>query len=221
MELAEAIRQRHSVRAYLERPVARATVQEVLNLARWAPSGVNMQPWQVAVVEGGSKQRISNAILAEQAAGNPPRMDYDYYPAEWFGAYRDRRKACGLALYEALGIDRGETEKQIAARNRNYLFFDAPVGLFFFLDRRLGQGAWIDMGLFLQNVMLAATAAGLATCPEASLAEYPDIVRCQLDVDENAIVVCGMALGYPDPDAPVNQYRTEREPVEGFVRWFD
>ncbi len=219
MELTEAIRARSSVRAFLDQPVTREQVEAVMDTARWSPSGVNMQPWRVEVVTGASKQRIGEAILSARAGGQAENPDYSYYPAEWSEPYAGRRKASGIALYQALGIGREDADKRIAARNRNYLFFGAPVGLLFFLERRLGQGAWLDIGIFLQSVMLAATSQGLATCPQAALAEYPDIVRDVVDVSDDYLLVCGMALGYPDPAAPVNSYRTERAPVSAFTRW--
>lgn len=220
MEIIEAITGRQATRAFLDQPVAHATVEAILDAARWAPSGVNIQPWQVAVVEGESKLRLGEALIAERECGNPPNPDYDYYPPEWFEPFKGRRKACGLAMYQALEIGREERERQREVWNRNYRFFDAPVGLLCFLDRRLGQGAWVDMGMFIQNVMLAARAFDLATCPQAALAEYPEIVRQQLGIEPELALVCGIALGHPDPEAAVNRYRTEREPVENFTRWY-
>lgn len=221
MDVIEALQNRASTRAYLDRDVPGELVEKVLDAARWSPSGVNIQPWQVAVVRGESKRVLGEAIIAAREANRPETADYRYYPKEWFEPYKARRRACGLALYSALGIGREDAERQKAAWYANYRFFDAPVGLLFFMDRKLGQGAWLDMGLFLQSVMLAAQGLGLATCPQASLAEFPDIVRAQLGIDPEQLLVCGMALGYADPDQPVNRYRTEREPVEAFTRWFD
>ncbi|MFP3874363.1 MAG: nitroreductase [Thiohalophilus sp.] len=217
----DAIRERHSTRAYLDKPVARETVEAVLELARWAPSGVNTQPWQVCVVQGETRQQLGEAIIQARDNGQSENPDYQYYPREWFSPYRDRRKACGLALYQALDIGREDRDKQKAAWYRNYRFFDAPVGLLFLIDARLEKGSWLDMGMFIQNVMLAAKGFGLDTCPQASLAEYPDLVRRQLDLPPELQVVCGMALGYADPDHPVNRYRLERLAVDEFSRWYE
>lgn len=219
MEVSDALKRRHSTRAYLPKPVPRELIERVLETARFAPSGVNTQPWQVAVVQGETKRRLGEAIIAAREAGQPENPDYGYYPEEWFEPFKSRRRACGLALYGALDIGREDVEKKKAAWYANYRFFDAPVGLLFFTDRNLGQGALIDMGIFLQSVMLAATELGLATCPQASLAEYPAIARELLDVDPRLMLVCGMALGWPDPEAAVNAFRTEREPVLHFTRW--
>lgn len=221
MDVIEAMRGRKSVRAYLDRPVARETVAAILEAARWAPSGVNSQPWQVAVVSGEMKERISTTLLAARQRGEPERPDYLYYPQEWHEPYKGRRKACGLALYAALRIGKDDADARLKAWSNNYRFFGAPLGLLFFVDRALAQGSWVDMGMFIENVMLAARAHGLETCPQASLAEYPDLVRGILGVPETRALICGMALGYADPSAPVNGYRLEREPVEAFAQWYD
>lgn len=221
MDVLDAMRGRQSTRAYLDRPVARETIEAILDAARWAPSGVNAQPWQVAVVSGDTKNRISAALLAARVAGQPQNPDYQYYPAEWAEPYRSRRKASGLALYAALRIGKDDADARLKAWNSNYRFFGAPVGLLFFLDRALSQGSWVDIGLFIQNAMLAARAHGLETCPQAALAEYPDIVRGLLGVPDSRALVCGMALGYADAAHPVNQYRTAREPVSAFTRWHE
>lgn len=221
MDLLEAMRTRSSTRAFLERPVERATVEAILEAARWAPSGVNIQPWRVAVVQGESRGRIAAAIAAARAAGQAPNPDYTYYPQQWREPYKERRKRCGLAMYRALGVGRDDTDARNAAWERNYRFFDAPVGLLVFLERDLGQGAWVDLGMFIQNVLLAALPFGLATCPQAAMAEYPDIVRELLGVEPRFALMCGIALGYPDPDAPVNRYRTEREPVAEFAAFYE
>lgn len=221
MDIITAITGRASTRAFLDSPVDRDTVLAILDTARWAPSGVNTQPWQVEVVSGESRQRISEAILAQRDAGVAARPDYAYYPEQWREPYKARRKACGLALYGALQIGREERDKMVAAQNRNYRFFDAPVGLFFFMDRDMGQGSWIDMGMFIQSVMLAARAHGLESCPQASLAEYPDVVREQLGVGADKLLLCGLSLGHADTRAAVNRYRTERLAVDDFTRWHE
>jgi len=221
MDVLEAMRGRKSTRAYLDKPVARETVEAILDAARWAPSGVNSQPWQVAVVTGTIKARIGDELLAARQARQPENPDYAYYPKDWQEPYKSRRKATGLALYQALNIGKDDAFARIKAWNNNYRFFGAPVGLLFFVDRALAQGAWVDMGMFIQNVMLAARGHGLETCPQASLAEYPDIVRGILTIPATRALVCGMALGYADASAPVNCYRIEREPVGAFMSWYE
>jgi nitroreductase len=186
MDVLEAMRSRKSTRAYLDTPVARETVEAVLDAARWAPSGVNIQPWRVAVVTGSTKERISTDLFAARESRQPEKPDYAYYPAQWEEPYKSRRKASGLALYAALKISKDDTFARLKAWNNNYRFFGAPVGLLFFVDRALSQGAWVDMGMFIENVMLAARAHGLDTCPQASMAEYPEIVRRILNVPVSA-----------------------------------
>lgn len=221
MEALEAMRARHSVRAFLDTPVPADTVTALLEAARWAPSGVNSQPWHVAVLTGNTQRRLGEAIIAARESGQPENPDYDYYPTEWFEPYKGRRRECGLALYGALRIRRDDKEARTEAWYRNYRFFGAPVGLLFLIERRLAKGSWLDMGMFIQNVMLAAIDHGLGTCPQASLAEYPDVVRQLLGLGDDLAVVCGMSLGYPDENAPVNRFRLERAPVETFTRWYD
>ena len=221
MNVLDAIRARHSVRAYLDTPVPADTIREILTIASRAPSGVNTQPWNVAVVTGRHKQRLGDALIAAREAGQAENPDYAYYPDEWREPWATRRKVCGLALYKALGIGRGDAEGRKAAWYRNYRFFDAPVGLIFHMARCLQTGSFLDMGMFMENVMLAAQEYGLGTCPQASLAEYPDIVRGILGLPPEQMIVCGMALGHPDPDAAVNRYRLDRVPVDEFARWYD
>jgi len=221
MDVLEAMRGRKSTRAYLDKPVVRATVESILDAARWAPSGVDSQPWKVAVVTGTTKDRLSSDLLAARTAKQPENPDYAYYPSAWQEPYKSRRKATGLALYQALNIGKDDPLARLKAWNNNYRFFGAPAGLLFFVDRALAQGAWVDMGMFIENVMLAARAHGLDTCPQASLAEYPDIVRGILNFPNTHALVCGMALGYADANAPANSYRTEREPVNAFTTWHD
>lgn len=221
MNVSDAIRGRASTRAFLDRAVEPRLITEILDTARWAPSGVNTQPWHVAVLGEATRKRLGDAIIAARQSGQAENPDYFYYPQRWEEPYRSRRKACGLALYGALGIGRDDVEARTAAWYRNYRFFDAPVGLIFSIDRDLEKGSWMDLGMFIQSVMLAARDRGLETCPQASLAEYPDIVRATLQLAATRAIVCGMSMGYADADHPVNQYRTEREPVESFARWYD
>lgn len=210
-----------STRAYLPKLVSTDTINQILNLAKLSPSGSNTQPWRIAVVTGKSKESLSERLIAAKEAGLKENPDYDYYPSVWESPLKERRFECGMALYNALGIKRHETEKRIEQWNSNYRFFGAPVGLLFFLDNQLNKGSWVDMGMFIQSVMLAALEYNLATCPQASIADYPDIVRESLAIEPNFQLVCGMSLGYPDMEHPVNQYRTSRIELEDFVTWYN
>ena len=220
MDTLQALHSRFCARAFLDTPVAETLVRDILEAARWAPSGVNTQPWQVAVLQGATKAMLTQRLLAMREQAIQPNPDYAYYPETWVEPYRMRRLVCGNGLYSALGIAREDKDRQKIAWENNYRFFGAPVGLLFFVDKQLNQGSWLDMGMFLQNVMLAAKSLGLDTCPQASLAEYPDVVRALLNLPDTLAVVCGMSLGYADPTQPVNQYRLPREVVDAFTRWY-
>lgn len=214
------IRDRRSVRAFLDKPVPDEIITQILDLARWAPSGVNTQPWNVAILGKETRHKISTAIIDARNNNVPENPDYQYYPDQWVEPYKSRRKACGLALYGALKIAIDDTEKRKVQWYKNYYFFDAPVALIFYIDKVLCKGSWMDMGMFIQNVMLSARSYGLDTCPQAALAEYPDIVRNALSLPDNYHIVCGMALGYADWSDPVNQYRTERGSADKFAQWY-
>ena len=220
MEVTEAIRNRKSTRAFLDKAVPDEVITTVLECARWAPSGVNSQPWQVAVVTGETKRQLGNALAKQRANGETPRQDYNYYPTQIEEPYISRKRACGHALYSALGIKRNDIETRKAQWMKNYHGFGSPVALLFFIDAILEKGSWVDMGMFIQNVMLAARGFGLETCPQAALAEYPDVIRNILNIPDSKKLICGMALGYADYDDPSYQYRTEREPVENFTQWY-
>jgi nitroreductase len=221
MHICDAIKARKSVRAYLERPVDKQTIERILDAARWAPSGTNTQPWEVAVVSGDTKQRLQEKLETAFRDGIPKNQDYDYYPQEWVEPYKSRRKECGLLLYSTLQIRREDRQRQVDQWAANFRSFDAPVMLFFFINKIMEKGSYMDTGMFLQSVMLAAIDEGLATCPQAALAEYPDIVRQELGYTDNKILLCGMALGYEDTSAIVNSYRTSRLTPEEFTRFFD
>lgn len=214
----EAITSRHSVRAFLPDPVDEEAIRAILEVAARAPSGTNMQPWRAYVAKGAVKQRITDAILNSGIRAEKAEWDeYKYYPDHFFDPYQSRRRANGFGLYGALGIGRREVDKMRAQHDRNFVFFDAPVGMIFTIDRRLNKGSWIDYGMFLQNIMIAARARGLHTCPQAAFAPYHRQIRPILDITDEEIVVCGMALGYEDISKPENGFRTDREPLDAWV----
>ena len=220
MNVIKALEQRKSTRAFLSKEVEQEKINTILNAARHAPSGTNTQPWQVAVVTGEAKIKLQTKIEGAFRAGDKGHADYTYYPDEWQQPYASRRKECGLLLYKTLGIRREDKERQINQWVANYRAFDAPVLLLFFMDDVMQTGSYIDYGMFLQSVMLAAVDQGLATCPQASIADYPEIIKAQLAYSEETVLLCGMALGYEDKDALVNSYRTSREDVDSFTRYF-
>lgn len=221
MKVSEAIRQRRSVRAFLDKPVDRKQIMNLLETARFAPSGSNTQPWQVAVLMGERKNRLQQRLEAHFRRGIPSKPDYVYYPLEWVEPYQARRKACGLQLYSALQIGRDDHQRRMVQWIANYHSFDAPVVLLFFMDKIMQTGSYLDYGMFLQSLMLAAVEQGLATCAQAALCDYSDVIREFLGYDDDKVLVCGMALGYEDAAAAINDYRTPREPALNFTRFFD
>ena len=221
MNTQEAIRNRKSTRAYLDKSVTDEQINQLLSLASCSPSGANTQPWQVAVVRGETKLRLQKAFEQAFATGEKADKDFQYYPLEWTELYKQRRVDCGAQLYDALDIKREDREGRREQWARNYRAFDAPVLLMFFLHDSLATGSFMDTGMFMQTLMIGAVDMGLATCPEAALAEYPQIVRDELGVEDSMRVVCGMALGYENVDAPVNHYRTPRADPSDFSIWFD
>ncbi len=213
-----AITSRRSVRAFLPTPVPDETIRDIMRVASRAPSGTNMQPWQVYVVTGERKAELSRAILGSGI--RPEKIEWDeyrYYPEQFFEPYLTRRRTVGFALYSLLGIGRRDVERMREQHDRNFTFFDAPVGLIFTIDRRLNAGSWIDHGMFLQNIMIAARGRGLHTCPQAAFAPYHRQIRPLLGIPDEEVVVCGMALGHEDETKPENALRSERAPVEEFV----
>ncbi|WP_345984358.1 nitroreductase [Sulfurimonas sp. HSL-1656] len=221
MDTLDALLERRSVRAFLDKAVDRETIETLLEHASHAPSGVNMQPWSVCVVGGSMKKLIETRIIKAFEAGEKARMDYSYYPQQWEEPYRSRRKETGLLMYRTLGIAKEDRAAQAEQWKANYRAFDAPVVLYFFIDAALEKGSWLDYGMFLQSLMLAATSLGLGSCPQAALAEYPDIVREELGIGSDKTLLCGMALGYEDKTAPINGYRTPRVPLDAFAAFYD
>lgn len=219
MNVYEALEQRKSTRAFLADSVPRAVIERILSGAGHAPSGTNTQPWQVAVVTGEKKKQLEKRLVESFQAGKPEAMDYQYYPLEWIEPFKSRRRACGLQLYSTLNIERTDKDEQRALWQRNYTAFGAPVVLFFFMHPAMKTGSFMDYGMFLQSLMLCAVSEGLATCPQAALGQYPAIVKKTLGYDDKQILVCGMALGYEDKSAPINNYRTPREPIAEFARF--
>ena len=217
-----AIRSRRSMRAFLPTPVPRALIEELLAVAARAPSGTNTQPWQVHVLTGTAKTALSADIVrafddpAERAQHTEP---YVYYPTEWRSPYIDRRRKVGWDLYGLLGIGRADKDRMHGQHRRNYDFFDAPVGMMFTIDSVMQQGSWLDYGMFLQNVMIAARGRGLHTCPQAAFTPFHRIIKRHLGVGDEQTLVCGMSLGYADMTAVENTLFTEREPVAGFTRF--
>jgi nitroreductase len=225
-----AVATRFSARAFLrDKPVEREKIERILDIARRAPSGTNMQPWRVYVLQGASRDAlVEKACAAHDAIYLNPALaveyeeEYDYYPQKLFSPFIERRRENGWGLYGLLGIAKGEKDKMHAQHHRNYKFFDAPVGLMFTLHRNLGRGSLVDCGMFLQSVMILARAQGLHTCPQAAWNLFAKkIVLPHIGAGPEEMLVCGMSMGYADVSEKVNTFRTPRVPVEEFARWLD
>ncbi|WP_092220082.1 nitroreductase family protein [Desulforhopalus singaporensis] len=221
MSVGEALMRRKSTRAFLKKEVEREKIINILNAARHAPSGTNAQPWHVAVVSGKLKKSMTQEMQQQFEQKGAGEMDYNYYPNDWKEPYRKRRVECGAALYSALNIERRDRAGRLRQWQANYRAFDAPVILFFFIDPIMEKGSFLDYGMFIQSVMLAAVEQGLATCAQAALGQYPELVKKTLGYPQETILICGMALGYEDPGAPVNNYRTTRIEVEKFTTFLE
>lgn len=217
-----AITSRRSIRRFLPTPVPRETIEQILAVASRAPSGTNTQPWKVTVLTGRAKEALSERIRA--IYDNPEENalhteEYAYYPTQWVPPYIDRRRKVGWDLYGLLGITKGDKLRMHEQHGRNYAFFDAPVGLMFTIDRVLQQGSWLDYGMFLQNVMVAARARGLDTCPQAAFTQFHRVIAEFIGFGPDEMLVCGMSLGHADPNAAENTLVTERAPVSEFTRF--
>lgn len=221
MDVNSALQQRKSVRAFLAKEVNPNLIKEILDGARWSPSGTNTQPWQVAVVSGNTKQNLDKTLLNLFEKGTPKNPDYNYYPQELTQEFKQRRLACGLQMYSTLNIDRSNSKQRLQQWGLNYIAFGAPTTLYFFAHKIIEKGSFMDLGMFIQSVMLMATSKGLATCPQAALAEYPDTVRHILGYSNEFILLAGMAIGYEDKKAIVNSYRTPREEVKTFTKFYE
>jgi len=223
-----AIGSRQSMRAFTDQAVPRERIEQLLALASRAPSGTNTQPWKVYVLQGASRTGLVDKVCAahDQVRADPALAaqyveEYDYYPQKWVSPYIDRRRENGWSLYGLLGIGKADKDKMHAQHQRNYRFFDAPVGLMFTVDRVMGRGSLLDYGMFLQSIMVAARGYGLHTCPQAAWNGFAKIVLPHIGAGPDEMLVCGMALGYSDESALVNTFRTPRVPADEFARWLD
>ena len=226
MTVDEAITSRMAIRAFTQQAVSRQTIEDLLAVASRAPSGTNTQPWKVYVLQGASRDTLVDKVCAihEAMRANPALVEEyqepsDYYPAKWFSPYIERRRENGWGLYGLLGIGKADRDKMHLQTQRNFRFFDAPVGLIFTVDRGMGRGALLDYGTFLQNIMLAARGRGLHTCPQQAWNLFSKVILPHVGAGDNEMQVCGMALGYADETALVNSFHTPRVPVAEFTHW--
>lgn len=221
MTVTEALKTRISTRAFLDQPLTEATLRDILDAARWSPSGGNVQPWKVIAVSGAAQEAIKQLVRNYKGPGMFPDEEgaYPVYPANLWDPYRSRRYKVGEDLYALLGIGRDNKPGRLKQLAKNFDFFGAPVGLFFIIDRRMGHGQWAHLGMFMQSVALAATERGVASCFQELWGTMRTTLHAHFALDEHDLVYCGMALGYADQSAAVNTLRTEREPVDSFARF--
>lgn len=224
----QAISSRHSVRAFKNTPLDTQTIKDILNIACRAPSGNNIQPWKVYVVTGQKREALIQKVCAAQKEifSNPENADlyqetFKYYPIKWTSPFIERRRENGWSLYGLLGIQKGEQNKMQQQLLRNYQLFDAPVGLFFTANTILETGSKMDIAMMIQNVMIAAKARGIDSCPQAAWNPFHQVVADVLGIPEDEELVCAIALGYADPDQVVNQLHTPRVAVDEFAIFCD
>ena len=222
----DVIQARMSTRAFTSEAPSRELIQHILQVASRAPSGTNTQPWKVYVLEGDIRTEVCDKVCDayEAISKNPELADeyreaYSYYPEKWFSPYIDRRRENGWSLYGLLGIEKGEKEKMFLQHQRNFRFFDAPIGLFFTIHKDLGKGSTLDYGMFLQNIMISAQSHGLATCPQAAWNKFSKIILPAIGASSEEMLVCGMAIGYADNSHKINTFQTPRAKVEEFTTW--
>ena len=226
MDLVEAIESRRSVRAYLPTPVPQETVAAIMELSLRSPSGTNMQPWTVHAVSGAVKQGIADDVIASRLRVRETGVQEHhgervFYPDDLGEPWRARRRAIGWDLYGLLGIKKGDRERTFDQHNRNYTLFDAPVGLFVFIDKSLEVGSWLDLGMLMQTIMLVAREHGLHTCPQYAWSTYHKILRKHVDIPDDHTLICGMSLGVADMNAPENTLVTDRVPADEFTKFYD
>lgn len=218
LSVLDAVRGRRAVRQFLPEQVPLSVVRDILAEASRAPSGTNLQPWLVHVVTGAARDRLSRAVIAAAKAGEAS-MEYEYVANPLWEPYLSRRRKVGHDLYELYGIERHDKVARHKAELRNFEFFGAPVGLFFVMERAMADGSWLDLGMFMQNVMLVARAYGLESCAQQAWCHYGKVLHRELAIDDRHVVACGMSLGYEDKAAKANRLVTVREPVDAFTRF--
>lgn len=216
--LVDAIRQRRSVRGYLDKEVPQETLNAIFELAQQAPSNCNIQPWHVYVASGQLKNSIRDKMVDKVMQGVPFNSDYEY-PDTFSGEYRKRQVDCAMELYSNMGIERGDKEGRARASLRNFQMFDAPHVVFIGMDKVFGASVAIDVGMYMQNLMLAMTAYGVSCCPQGTMRYYPDIVREAFEIDDQINILLGISFGYEDPSVAANKTVVGREPIEELVEF--
>jgi nitroreductase len=221
MHAEDALISRRSIRAFKHEAVADTLMRRILEAARWAPSGSNIQPWKIHVLNGESRQQYTDALLAAEANNEAGAMEYNYYAPEWREPFLERRRACGFGLYGAMGVGRKDKQGRREAFLNNYKFFGAATGLLFWIPSDLEHGSWIDYGTFVQSISIAARGWGLSTIAQGALGEFPHVAHKMFNIGDDYKLIGGMSIGWPNEGAPVNLFQPERLDVDEFTTWLD
>ena len=218
MQISEAIKSRISCRSFLQKKVDKSDLEKIMYLASLSPSGGNIQPWNVYVLTGKPLKKLTDDVKKNLKAFPKGEMpEYQVYPKDLTETYLQRRNKCGEDLYKLLSIERGDKEKRRAQFAKNFEFFGAPVGLFIYINRSMGFPQWADLGIFIQTIMLQAREFGLHTCAQESWTVWHNLLKNHINPPKELMLFCGMAIGYIDNDAKVNELRTERETIKNFT----
>ena len=221
MNLNEIIKSRYSVRNFTDDTVDIKTIREILEIASNAPSGGNIQPWKVYVVTGSTKEKLIKKALNNFDNGVQEKIEYDIYPNPLDKEYKRRRSECARDMYTALSIEQDDIELRLSQIRENFKFFGAPVGMIVTIDKSFAENGWGHVGMFIQNICLSAVERDMGTCLQESWSIYPETVKDILNIPDNEVVWCGIALGYPNKEHPINNYRTSRESIEKFVTFIE
>ncbi len=222
MQVTDAILSRHSMRVFHDKPVPRELLEKMIDVSRYAASNGNVQPWKLYVTSGAARKRLSAAVIDAIKTGDAgPGAEYDVYPREFTPVYDQRRKKVGKDLYTLLQVPKGDAEGMQRQFLKNFDFFGAPTGMILTVERRMGNGQWIDCGIFLDNLMLMARELGLHTCPQAAFSRYQHVLRRELPIPADEIVICGLAVGYADSAEVPNNLVTDRAPIPDFTVFID
>ncbi len=214
-DLDQTIRERRSVRGFLPRPVPRDLLEEVLGVAQHAPSNCNVQPWRVYVASGGVVEKLRSALVEAITAGESSVVAAPV--DEFFGGYREKQIACAVELYGKMGVERGDRVGRFNASLRNFEFFDAPHVAYVCMAKSFGIGVALDVGMYVQTLMLAMQSRGISSCAQAALRAFPELAAEHLAIPDDEQILCGLSFGYEDPDVPANQTRQPRDPITSNV----
>ena len=221
MHVEDAIISRRSIRVFKPDPVPEPQMRRILEAARWAPSGSNIQPWKVHVLNGETRQKYTDALTTAEEQGESREMEYNYYAPKWEEPYLSRRRTCGFGLYNAMGVAREDQQGRRQAFINNYKFFGAGTGMLFWIRSSLEHGSWLDYGTFIQSISMAARGWGLSTIAQGALGEFPHVAHEMFSIGDDYTLIGGMSIGWPVEGAPTNLFQPDRLEVDEFTTWLD